>query len=107
MQLTVIVLALAMTSTTAFSMGGGGAGVSGGVGSTYTSNPAECGGLVCFADSHSAFTASKRSRGQKHVKHVGAFYNALDTLCVEPGRAENRHPSPGDMPIALAGHQAR
>jgi hypothetical protein len=50
-------LALALASTTAFAMGGGGAGVSGGVGSTYTSNPAECGGLVCFAKSPSALTA--------------------------------------------------
>jgi hypothetical protein len=52
MQLTAIGLAtaLALTSTTAFAMGGGGAGASGGVGSSYTSNPAECGGLVCFCE---------------------------------------------------------
>jgi hypothetical protein len=43
MQLTAIGLAaaLALTSTTAFAMGGGGAGASGGVGSSYTTNPAE------------------------------------------------------------------
>jgi hypothetical protein len=59
MQLTAIGLAtaLALTGTTAFAMGGGGAGASGGVGSSYTSTPAECGGLVCFAKSPSALTA--------------------------------------------------
>src|ERR1700723_479188 len=45
----------------------GGAGASGGVGSSYTSNRAECGGLVCFAMSPSALTAPgprrKRLRG--------------------------------------------
>jgi hypothetical protein len=59
MQLAAIGLAtaLALASTTAFAMGGGGggsgAGASGGVGSSYTSNPAKCGGLVCFAKSRS------------------------------------------------------
>jgi hypothetical protein len=56
MQLTAIGSATALTSTTAFAMGGG-AGVSDGVGSSYTSNPVECGGLVCFAKSPSALTA--------------------------------------------------
>ena len=45
----------------------GGAGASGGVGSSYTNNRAECGGLVCFAMSPSALTAPgprrKRLRG--------------------------------------------
>jgi hypothetical protein len=48
---------IALTSAAAFAMGGGGggsgAGASGGVGSCYTSNPAKCGGLVCFAKSPS------------------------------------------------------
>jgi hypothetical protein len=50
MQLTAIGLAagLALASTSAFAMGGGGSGGGSGVGGTYTSNPAECGGLVCF-----------------------------------------------------------
>jgi hypothetical protein len=57
MQLTAFGLAaaLALTSTAAFAMrGGGGAGVSG---STYTKNPAECGGLVCFLKSRSNLAA--------------------------------------------------
>ena len=53
MRLTAIglAMALALASTTAFAMGAGtgGAGVSGGVGSTYTNDPAKCGGLFCFA----------------------------------------------------------
>jgi hypothetical protein len=76
MQLTAIGLAtaLALTSTTAFAMGGGGAGASGGVGSSYASNPAECGGLVCFAKSPSALTAPdprrKRLRGSWNLRSV-------------------------------------
>jgi hypothetical protein len=64
MQLTAIGLAtaLVLTSTTAFAMGGGGAGVSGGAGSTYTNNPAECGGLVCFLKSPSAARDPQRKR---------------------------------------------
>jgi hypothetical protein len=70
MQVTAIGLAtaLALTSTTAFAMGGGGAGVSGGVGSSYTSNPAECGGLVCFAKSPSLTAPDPR---RKRLRGVG------------------------------------
>jgi hypothetical protein len=70
MQLTAIGLAtaLALTSTTAFAMGAGG-GASGGVGSSYTGNPAECGGLVCFAKSPSALTAPDPRR--KRLRGVG------------------------------------
>ena len=57
-------LALALGSTTAFALGGG-AGVSGGTGPVYnTGNPADCGGLVCFAKPFSASTG-KRLRGVK------------------------------------------
>jgi hypothetical protein len=72
MQLTAIGLAtaLALASTTAFAMGGaGGAGASGGVGSSYTSNPAECGCLVCFAKSPSALIAPDPRR--KRLRGVG------------------------------------
>jgi hypothetical protein len=75
MQLMAIGLATALTSTTVAMGGGGGAGASGGVGSNYTSNPAECGGLVCFAKSPSALTAPdtrrKRLRGEsRHRKPI-------------------------------------
>jgi hypothetical protein len=79
-----LVTALALASTTAFAMGGGGAGggTGNGAGSSYTSNPAECGGLVCFLRSPpSALTVPdprrKRLRGvrrhylQTHVQASG------------------------------------
>jgi hypothetical protein len=68
MQLTTIGLAtaLALASTTAFAMGGGGSGGGGGAGAgaggSYTSNPADCGGMVCFAKSPIAGTAP-------HLRH--------------------------------------
>jgi hypothetical protein len=69
MRLTAIGLAMALmlTGTTAFAMGAGGG--SGGVESTYTSNPAKCDGPVCSAKPHSALTAHdphhKRLRGHQ------------------------------------------
>ena len=61
---------IALTSAAAFAMGGGGggsgAGASGGVGSSYTSNPAKCGGLVCFAKSR-----SMPLRVRRHRRHQG------------------------------------
>jgi hypothetical protein len=68
MQLTAIgfAMALALTSTTAFAMGGGGSGGGGGAGAgaggSYTTNPAECGGLVCFAKPPVAVTTP-------HLRH--------------------------------------
>jgi hypothetical protein len=68
MQLTAIGLAtaLALASTTAFGMGGGGSGGGGGAGAgaggTYTNNPADCGGLVCFAKSSNAVTTTHRHK---------------------------------------------
>jgi hypothetical protein len=68
MQLTAIGLAMALTlaSPTAFAMGGGGSGGGGGAGagagSSYTTNPADCGGLVCFAKSPVAVT-------RPHLRH--------------------------------------
>jgi len=72
--------ALALTSTTAFAMGGGGAGASGGVGSSYTSNPAECGGLVCFAKSPSPRDrcASRSCRRAHPLVHVPAFVRSFE-----------------------------
>jgi hypothetical protein len=77
MQLTAIGLAtaLALASTTAFAMGGGGggggAGAGAGAGWSYTRNPADCGGLVCFAKSPSALTAPnlRRKRSRAHTAH--------------------------------------
>jgi hypothetical protein len=72
MQLATIGLAtaLALAGTTAFAMGGGGggsgAGAGGGVGSSHTSNPAKCGGLVCFAKSRSI-----PPRVRRHRRHQG------------------------------------
>jgi hypothetical protein len=76
MQLTAIGLAaaLALTTTTAMAMGGGGggggAGAGAGAGWSYTNNPADCGGLVCFMKPPSILTAPdarrKRLRGVKH-----------------------------------------
>jgi hypothetical protein len=75
MQLTAIGLAtaLALASTTAFAMGGGGggggAGAGAGAGWSYTRDPADCGGLVCFAKSPSASTAPnlRRKRSRTHT----------------------------------------
>jgi hypothetical protein len=88
MQLTAIGLAtaLALTSTTAFAMGGGGAGASAGVGSSYTSNPAECGGLVCFAKSPSALT--RPNPRHKRLRGVGRKDSSLGWLAGGyPGRS--------------------
>jgi hypothetical protein len=74
MQLTAIGLAtaLALASTTAFAMGGGGgAGASGGVGGTYTNNPAECGGLVCLLKPRSALTAPEPRHKRVRVVRRG------------------------------------
>jgi hypothetical protein len=75
MQLTAIglAMALALSSTTAFAMGGGGAGVSGGVGSTYTRNPAACGGLVCFAKPRSMLQRGVRPRRRHHHASIEAI----------------------------------
>jgi dihydrodipicolinate synthase/N-acetylneuraminate lyase len=66
MRLTAIKLAvaLALTGTAAFAMGSGAGGASGGVGSTYTSDPARCGGLVCFAKSPLKKPRARPRRGR-------------------------------------------
>jgi hypothetical protein len=62
---------MALTSTAAFAMGGGGSGggAGAGVGWLPSKNPAECGGLVCFAKPPAALTAPKRPR--KRLRGVG------------------------------------
>jgi hypothetical protein len=66
-------IALALTSTTAFAMGGGGGGGGGpgaGAGSSYTNNPAACGGLVCFAKPRSASSAHASWRKRPSRTHT-------------------------------------
>jgi hypothetical protein len=76
MRVTAIGLAAAMalaSTTAALAMGGGGAGASGGAGSSWTRNPAECGGLVCFVKPHSILAAPdprlKRPRDVGRSRH--------------------------------------
>jgi hypothetical protein len=77
MQLAAIGLAtaLALAGTTALAMGGGGGGGGSGAGAgagwSYTHNPSDCGGLVCFAKSPSALTTPnlRRKRPRAHTAH--------------------------------------
>jgi hypothetical protein len=66
MQLTAIGLATMLASVTAFAVSGGNALAGGGAGWTYTNNPAECGGLVCFAKSPAASATLHPRRKRLH-----------------------------------------